>query len=150
MIIGISFVLAPTSVCAATTPRTPARAASRCTWLPSAFLAPRTVLPSTRTGIRAASPPPRPLLARSPAALTRSISQVPVAASKAAASAPVTTRQIVAFDGGPAPGRTAPHRRYKSSITSAGTSAAHPAIAVNDRDPATTAAAASASTAATG
>jgi hypothetical protein len=34
--------------------------------------------------------------------------------------------------------------------TPAGTSAAQPAIAVNDRDPATTAAAASASTAATG
>ena len=62
----------------------------------------------------------------------------------------MTTRQIVAFDGGPASGRTAPHRRYASSITSADTSAAHPAIAVNDREPATTAAAASASTAATG
>jgi hypothetical protein len=62
----------------------------------------------------------------------------------------VTTRQIVAFDGGPARGRAAPHRRYKSSSTLAGTSAAHPAIAANDRQPATTAAAASASTAATG
>jgi hypothetical protein len=62
----------------------------------------------------------------------------------------VTTRQIVHFDGGPAPGRVAPHRWYRSSSTLAGTSAAHPAIAVNDRDPATTAAAASASTAATG
>ena len=70
--------------------------------------------------------------------------------AKAAVSAPVTTRQIVALDGGLAPGRLAPHRRYRSSSTSAGTSAAHPATAVNDRDPATTAAAASASTAATG
>jgi len=66
------------------------------------------------------------------------------------ASTPVTTRQIVAFDGGPAPGRTAPLRRYSSSSTPAGTSAAQPAIAVKDRDPATTAAAASANTAATG
>jgi len=58
----------------------------------------------------------------------RSISQAPVTASRAAASVPVTTRQIVAFDGGPATGRVAPHRRYRSSSTSAGTSAAHPAI----------------------
>ena len=86
----------------------PARAASRCTWLPSAFRAPRTVLPSTRTGISTASSVmPWPVLARFPAALARSISHEPVTASNAAVSAPVTTRQIVDFDGGPARGRPA-------------------------------------------
>src|ERR1019366_5894320 len=53
--------------------------------LPSAFLAPRTVLPSTRTGISGIAGP-----LHQPGA---------AAASKAAVSAPVTTRQIVHFDG---------------------------------------------------
>jgi hypothetical protein len=43
------------------------------------------------------------------------LAQRVASASKAAVSAPVTTRQIVAFDGGPVPGRAAPHRRYSSS-----------------------------------
>ena len=45
--------------------------------LPSAFLAPRTVLPSTRTGISGTSPPSCPVPARSPASLARCISQAP-------------------------------------------------------------------------
>src|SRR5258708_2112986 len=54
MIIGISFVLAPTSVCAAPTPGWPARAASRCTWAPAGWRAPRTGLPATPAGARGA------------------------------------------------------------------------------------------------
>jgi len=53
-------------------------------------------------------------------------------------SAPVTTRQIVAFGGGPASGRVA--RTAGTGFQHAlGTSAAHPAIAANDREPAATA-----------
>src|SRR5258708_27094578 len=56
----------------------------------------------------------------------------------------------VAPDGLGVAGRDlAPHRRYRSSSTPAGTSAAHPAIVVNDPYPATTTPAASASTAPT-
>ena len=47
-----------------------------------------------------------------------------------------STGQIVDFDGGPAPGRAAPHHRYKPSSTSA----TQPVIAVKDRDLETTAA----------
>jgi hypothetical protein len=69
-------------------------------------------------------------------------------ASKTSASASVTTHQIVAFDGGRA--GLAPARMYRSASTGGGTSFTQPAIAVYPLIPATTAAAASASTAATG
>ena len=51
-----------------------------------------------------------------------------ITAPTAGASAPVTTRQIVAFDGAPAGTRAAPPRSYNSASTPAGTSAAQPAI----------------------
>jgi len=69
-------------------------------------------------------------------------------ASKASAPASVITRQIVDFDGGRA--GLAPARRYRSASTGGGTSCTQPVIAVYPFIPATTAAAASASTAATG
>jgi len=69
-------------------------------------------------------------------------------ASKTPASASVITRQVVAFDGGRA--GLAPARMYKSASTAGGTSFTQPAIAVYPFIPATTAAAARASTAATG
>jgi hypothetical protein len=47
-----------------------------------------------------------------------------MAASKASASASVSTRQIVVFDGGPA--GTPPARIYRSAKTAAGTSLTHP------------------------
>jgi hypothetical protein len=53
---------------------------------------------------------------------------VPTAASNASASASVSTRQIVVFDGGGA--GAAPLRRYKSVKIAAGTSATQPVIAV--------------------
>jgi hypothetical protein len=59
----------------------------------------------------------------------------------------VITRQIIASDGGRA--GLAPARRYKSASTGGGTSFTQPAIAVCSLTPAA-AAAASASTAATG
>jgi len=71
-------------------------------------------------------------------------SPAPITASTAAASAPVSTRQIVAFDGGAA------GRPYSWASSPAGTSPAQPAIAVNEPIPATTAAAHNASTTATG
>jgi hypothetical protein len=71
-------------------------------------------------------------------------SQAPMTASTAAASAPVTTRQIVAFDGAWVA------RPYSWTSNSAGTSTAQPATAVKEPMPATTAAAHKASTTATG
>ena len=71
----------------------------------------------------------------------------PTAASTAAASMRVTTCQIVLFDG------TAgglPHRAYTAASIADGVSVTHPAIAVNPRIPATTAAAHKTSTAANG
>jgi len=58
----------------------------------------------------------------------RPVSHLPTAASKAPASASVSTRQIVVFDGGPA-GRT-PARMYRSARTVAGTSLTQPVMAV--------------------
>jgi hypothetical protein len=74
-------------------------------------------------------------------------SQAPTAASRASASQPLTTRQMVALDG---TGGSCPRRAYNASSSTDGVSATHPAIAVNERIPATTAAAARVSTAATG
>ena len=101
------------------------------------------VQPDLHQGRRATSwPAPGPV---SPA---RSISHVPAAASSSPVPASVSTRQIVVFDGGGA--GAAPHRRYRPARTGDGTSATHPEIAVYPFIPATTAAAASASTPATG
>ena len=58
----------------------------------------------------------------------RFISHVPAATSNAPASASVSTRQIVVFDGGGA--GAAPLRRYKSARITGGTSATQPVIAV--------------------
>ena len=113
--IGTSFVFLPTSACAATTEEAasgPARAASRRTWFPSASFAPRIALPSSLTcinaGWQASSPASRPAAAGAvnPARL---ISHLPTARSNAPASASVSTRQIVVFDGGGA--AAAPLRR---------------------------------------
>jgi hypothetical protein len=68
-----------------------------------------------------------------------------MAESTAAASTPVSTRQSVVFDGHPGTG--AP---YRSASSGAGTSATQPAIAVNERIPASTAAAHNVNTTATG
>jgi hypothetical protein len=104
------------------------------------------VLPSSRTGTNPAwSPPPAP----SPfAAAWRPISRLPTVVSKTSASASVTTCQMVALDGGRV--ELAPARMYRSASATGGTSFAQPAIAVWPFTPATTAAAASASAAATG
>jgi hypothetical protein len=73
-------------------------------------------LPSSRTGINPAGsswPAASSWTGGSPGRLR--VSQLPTMASKGPASASVTTRQIVAFDGGGA-GR-APARRYRSAST---------------------------------
>ncbi len=77
----------------------------------------------------------------------RAASHRPTAASTAAASVLVTTCQMVPFDGTAA---GLPHRAYTSRSSTGGVSATHPAIAVNPRIPATTAAAHRTSTAARG
>jgi hypothetical protein len=133
---GTSFVLAPTSVWAAITELPavcPSSAPSRWGWFPSASLAPRTVLPSRRTGIsstRSAGSAPVPVsdsgLSVSPSRpLT---SQVLTAVSNTSTSASVTTRQIVAFDGGPTGSASA--RAYSRANSGAGRSLTQPAIAV--------------------
>ncbi len=68
-----------------------------------------------------------------------------MAASTADASTPVRTRHRVVFDGHPGVGV-----RYKRASRSVGTSVTHPAIAVNERIPANTAAAHNVNTTATG
>ena len=130
--IGTSFVFLPTSACAATTEAAasgPTRAASSRTWFPSASFAPRIALPSSltcisalRPGARSSAPPATG--AANPAAF---ISQAPTAASNISGSAPVSTRQIVVFDGAPA--GMAPARRYRSARIAADTSATHPVMA---------------------
>lgn len=125
IIIGISFVLALIAAWAATTPCWPARAASRWTWLPSAAFAPRTALPSTLTWTSGGSSATSDggVLPRSGscagASQARPISHAPAAASTALASAPVTTRQIADFDGGPGglscAAVLAPQRSYRPS-----------------------------------
>src|SRR5262245_33623909 len=84
------------------------------------------VLPSSRTGTNPARSSP-PALSLSLAAW-RVISHRLTVASKASASASVTTRQIVALDGGRA--GLAPARMYRSASTGGGTSFTQPAIAV--------------------
>ena len=79
------------------------------------------------------------------ACCARSASQEPIAASTAAASTPVRTRHSVVFDGPPDGGVA-----YSQASSSAGTSATQPAIAVNERIPASTAAAHNVNTTATG
>jgi hypothetical protein len=74
-----------------------------------------------------------------------SASQEPIAASTAAASTPVSTRHSVVFDGPPGVGVG-----YSQPTSSPGTSATQPAIAVNERIPASTAAAHNVNTTATG
>src|SRR6266704_6732950 len=74
-----------------------------------------------------------------PASPARPISHAPAAES----TAPVTTGQIVDFDGGPGGGPPfaavlAPQRSYSRASTSPVTSAAQPAIAVNEAIPGTT------------
>lgn len=71
----------------------------------------------------------------------------PTAASTAAASTRVTTCQIVLFDG---TSGGLPHREYTMASIGGGVSVTQPAIAVNPRIPATTAAAHNTSTAAKG
>ena len=103
MIIGISFVFAPTSAWAGDHAPPAGQGGQQvhlaAVSVPGAAdgLAVHPDRDQRRIVITAA-----PAKARSPAAAARSISHAPVTASKAAASAPVTTRQIVAFDGGPA------------------------------------------------
>ena len=132
--IGTSFVFLPTSACAATTEAAasgPARAASSRTWFPSASFAPRIALPSSLTCINArekSSPPASWPAVAGMVNPARFISHVPAATSSAPASASVSTRQIVVFDGGGA--GAAPLRRYKSARTAGGTSATQPVIAV--------------------
>ena len=80
-----------------------------------------------------------------------SASQEPIAASTAAASTPVRTRHRVVFDG--PPGVRAGVRggvEYSKASSSVGTSAIQPAIALNERIPASTAAAHNVNTAETG
>lgn len=134
--------------------------------MPSTSTAPRTVLPSTasNTGRTGSAPLPVSVVAHPVVvALTgsvvssvvldsspRSHNQAPTAASTDAASTSVSTRQIVAFDGGTGDADTRPRRAYIDISRSAGVSIIHPAIAVNDRMPATTAPAHNASTTDTG
>ncbi|HEY6577098.1 MAG TPA: hypothetical protein VI029_19715 [Mycobacterium sp.] len=76
-----------------------------------------------------------------------SASQEPIAASTAAASTPVRTRHSVVFDGPPG---VCGGVEYSKASSSVGTSAIQPAIAVNERIPASTAAAHNVNTTATG
>ncbi len=157
---GISLVFAPTSVWARTSPCWWVITASRRTWLPSESRAPRTALPSTASTTGSATPVAvsagLDVVGLSGFALlwvgARSASQAPIAASTAAASTSVSTRQIVALDGGAGTGTVGAgsHRAYTEASRSAGVSVTHPAIAVNERIPATTAPAHKASTTATG
>jgi hypothetical protein len=90
-------------------------------------------VPSTLTAISGASSSrPWTALARSPAALARSISQAPVTASIAAVSAPVTTRQIVAFYGALASGRV-----YARPNPGRGRTSHHPRPRTASADPRT-------------
>jgi hypothetical protein len=135
--------------------------------VPSAATAPRTVFPSTATAsngpstcstgsvsVLSAASHARPAGGVPAAAVTCracSASQEPIAASTAAASTPVRTRHSVVFDG--PPGVRAGVRgdvEYSKASSSVGTSAIQPAIAVNERIPASTAAAHNVNTAATG
>jgi hypothetical protein len=93
------------------------------------------------SGARAAVDAP----AAAAACCARSASQEPIAASTAAASTPVSTRHSVVFDGPAGVGVG-----YNQASSSAGTSATQPAIAVNERIPASTAAAHNVNTTATG
>lgn len=128
---------------------------SRCTCSPSPFLAPRQVLPSAAIATEDNLPRPAPAPGSSPgsrsgaSAYAWSISHAPIAASRTAASIPVRTRQSVTLEG-PAAGLARTHPAYASASTGSGTSAIQPAIAVNERIPATTAPAHNASTAASG
>lgn len=101
---GISLLFAPTSTWPTTRVFSWVAAASRCTWLPWASVAPRTVLPSTAIATSPDARSDSPAVADSAPpegrAVACSANQAPMAASTAAASAPVTTRQMVAFDGG--------------------------------------------------
>jgi hypothetical protein len=87
-------------------------------------------LPSSLTCInvsgQSSSPASRPAAAGGEPG--RLISHVPTATSNAPASASVSTRQIVVFDGGGA--GAAPLRRYTSARIAGGTSATQPVIAV--------------------
>jgi hypothetical protein len=74
-----------------------------------------------------------------------SASQASITASTAGASTLVTTRHSVVFDGPPGAGAA-----YSRASRSTGTSAIHPAIAVNERIPASTADAHNVNTTATG
>ena len=145
---GISLLFAPTS----TWPNTGAlwwvAAASRWVWFAVGVggAAYRLAVHHDREWlgcVLVASPVATSTVAASRAA-ARASSQAPITASTASASAPVTTRQMVGFDGGSL------RRRWSRASISAVTSLAQPAIAVNEAMPATTAAAYSASTTATG
>ena len=118
--IGISLVLPSTATWAITTLVRWSRQAIRCGAVPSRGRAPRTVLPSTASTIR------RPGRRR---AASCDLTHAPTAASKAAGSTAVSTRQMVARSG------TAPGRPSRAR-SRGGASAAHSAIAAYDRAPA--------------
>ena len=124
---GISLVLAPTASWATTVPVCWHNPASRCTRLPAASRAPRSVLPSkaiTR----------RPLIV-----LVRNHIHAPISSSSLSGARRCRQRRIVDSDG------TAPPTPSRAS-TSGAASAAHSAIATNDCAPASVAPSATAST----
>lgn len=122
-------VFASTSTCARTTPRAWSKAPSR--WTPAwPWQVARIALPSTAITRRTRARRCRERLRAASAASTPARTQVPIAASNAARSTPVRTRQIVTGPGirptNPSPART-----------SAGRSATHSPIAANERAPPT-------------
>ena len=135
----ISLVFWSTSFWASTARAPQIIAASRCGAFPSLVLAPRTVLPSSATITAAASASP---------AITWAVSQIPNAAAAASPSSFRSTRRNVDRDGGTRRPLRSVHAP-SAARTSAGTSAAHSLIAVTESAPASTAATANASTAAT-
>ena len=128
---GISLDFSSTATWPRTAPMPCARAATRCGALPSLFLAPRTVFPSTA------------ITSRPPVRTARVHSQAPRTRSRASGLARAKARRNV--DSSAAP-RTAP----STASTSGPASAAHCPIAANDREPAITAAIPTASRPASG
>jgi hypothetical protein len=112
-------------------------AASKCTWWPSRA-EPRNLLPSTA------------IMRRWPGGCSRSASHAPMVASTASPSTRASTRRMVASPGTRQRRVSGSRRNPSAARTGQGASAAHSAIAVTLRAPASTAAALMASTLARG
>ena len=124
-----------TCSCASTAPLVWSIAASRCTGRPWGPIAQRRLLPSTATARQRHGPGGR----------RRSASHAPTAATSASPPTRARVRRSVASPGGCRVPVSGSRRAPSATKTGWGASAAHSLIAVRDRAPASTAAAATAS-----